>query len=191
MSGWPFDPLPMFGFDIVDADPPWRFEVYSEKGEAKSPMAQYECMNMEQIKALPVGHLVGSDSWCFLWTIAPMLDCGFDVLRAWGFQYVSRINWQKKTINGKNRMGPGYVVRTLDETILIGKCGSPQYCNALPSSFPGLAREHSRKPDEYYEMLDSRFLTPSARRVRLFARESRPGWSSWGNEATKFDEVAA
>jgi N6-adenosine-specific RNA methylase IME4 len=189
MSAWPFDPLPMFGFDAVVMDSPARFETYSQKGEAKSPQAQYATMTDEEILALPVGDLVAGPGWCFLWTMAPKLDFGVDCLRAWGFRYVSTLAWIKVTVNDKVRMGPGYVVRTMHENVLIGAVGKPDYERALPSIFRGLAREHSRKPDEFYTLVD-RFLPPHYRRADVFARQSRPGWTTWGNEATKFNEAA-
>ena len=174
----------MFAFDVIEADPPWRFELYSEKGEEKSPQAQYACMSLDDIKALPVGHLCGSDSWLFLWTIAPMLDAGFDVLRAWGYVYVTRLTWAKVTVNGKPRMGPGYVARTLDETVLVAKIGRPKMAKPLPSLFQGVAREHSRKPDEQYPLIEACSPGPY---LEMFARQSfSDKWDTWGQESDKF-----
>ena len=186
---WSFEPLPLFGFDVVVIDPAWSFELRSEKGEAKSPQAHYACMSIGDIKALPVGQLVGADSWCFLWTSAPMLDLGFECLKAWEFSYKTRLSWRKVTRNGKVRVGPGYVVRTHHEDILVGAIGHPTYRCALPSLFDGIAREHSRKPDEFYSLVED--FAPDARRVDVFARQLRPNWTVWGNETSKFAEAAA
>lgn len=181
-----FDDLPLFGFDLVVADPPWHFDLYSEQGDDKSPQKHYETMHIEAIKTMRVGDLVGANSWLMLWTSAPALDQGFEVLKAWGFRYVSRFSWRKTTALGKKRMGPGYVVRTLHEDILIGAVGRPRCCGALPSLFDGVAREHSRKPEEFYSMVER--FAPDARRLDLFARQSRAGWTTHGHEARKFDD---
>jgi N6-adenosine-specific RNA methylase IME4 len=176
----------MFGFDAVVVDSPANFDTYSEKGEAKSPQAQYETMTDAEILAMPVGDLVAAPAWCFLWTMAPKLDFGVDCLRAWGFRYVSTTAWIKVTVNDKVRWGPGYVVRTMHENVLIGAVGKPKYQGALPSIFRGVAREHSRKPEEFYTLMDG-FLPPNYRRADIFSRQSRPGWQKFGKESTKFD----
>lgn len=183
-----FAGLPLFGFDLVVADPPWSFELRSAAGEDKSAQAHYACMDLDAIKALPVGHLVGCHSWLFLWATAPMLPHALGVMAAWGFTYRTRLSWRKLTPAGKPRLGTGYVVRTLHEDILVGAIGSPAYAKALPSLFDGVAREHSRKPDEFFRLAEA--FAPNARRLDLFSRETRSGWRAWGNEAAKFDAPA-
>ena len=183
---WPFDPLRPFSFDVCVADPPWSFSLYSDKGEEKSPQAHYDCMPIEDIAALPVGDLVGADSWLLLWATAPMLPQALMVMTRWGFAYKTTVAWRKVTRNKKPAMGPGYVARTMHENVLIGACGSPEYRRALPSIFDGVRRQHSRKPDEFYELVD-RFAMPWARKLDLFSRQSRPDWTSWGKEKGKFD----
>lgn len=185
---WPFAPFAPFGFDLIVADPPWLVEMRTAKGETKAPQAHYSCMPIEAISALPVGHLAAPDCWLLLWTSAPLLDRAFDVMRDWGFTYTSRIAWRKCTVNDKTRVGPGYVVRTMHEDVLIGKIGKPPLGTAFPSFFDGLAREHSRKPEEFYALVDR--FAPDARKLDLFSRQNRPGWDSWGFEVGKFDEGA-
>lgn len=187
MSG-AFSNLPLFGFDVVVADPPWLYDLRSSNGEAKSPQAHYSCMPLDAIKDLRVGDLVGMNSWLFLWITAPLLPKGIDVMSAWGFTYKTTIIWRKTTASGKVRVGPGYVARTMHEQVLIGAIGAPAYTKALPSIFDGLAREHSRKPDEFYRLVEG--FAPNARRLDLFTRESRPGWSAYGDQSTKFDTPA-
>ncbi|MDB5597402.1 MAG: hypothetical protein JWM36_4363 [Hyphomicrobiales bacterium] len=186
---WPFGDMRPFSFDLVVADPPWQFDLRSSNGEEKSPQKHYGCMPMEAIKALPVGHLVGMNSWLFLWATAPLLPRCLETMTAWGFDYRTTIAWRKTTVNGKVRVGPGYVARTMHEIVLIGAIGRPAYSRALPSIFDGIARQHSRKPDEFYALIDR--FAPHARKLDLFSRQSRDNWSTWGNQATKFDEVAA
>jgi len=183
---WPLAPLRPFSFDVIAADPPWAFSLYSEEGEEKSAQAHYDCMPIDEIAALPVGHLVGAHSWLLLWATAPMLPQALRVMSAWGFSFKTTIAWRKVTRNGKQAMGTGYVARTMHENVLIGACGKPEYRRALPSIFDGVRRQHSRKPDEFYRLVDG-FAMPHARKLDLFSRESRPGWESWGRETGLFD----
>jgi N6-adenosine-specific RNA methylase IME4 len=108
------------------------------------------------------------------------------VAQAWGFRPISEIVWLKRYPSGKARVGTGYRVRTMHEPILVCTVGNPQH-KPFPSTFDGVAREHSRKPDEFYNLVLSH--TPRAfRRADLFSRETRPGFEGWGNEHGKFDE---
>lgn len=187
VEGWPFGPLRMLGYDLIVADPPWDFRLYSEAGEAKSAHAHYDCMTPEEIKALPVGLLAGRDCLLALWTTGWAMATGLatDVVRAWGFAPVTEIVWRKTTRTGKVRMGPGYRARTMHEPVLIAKIGNPVH-GALPSLFDGVAREHSRKPDEFYDLIRSK-TKHMLHRVDLFSREMRPGFEGWGREHGKFD----
>lgn len=182
---WPFGGLRMFGYDVIVADPPWDFETYSEEGWEKSAHAHYECLSVERIMAFPV-HLLARDRALLL-----MYSCGWAVAngdaqrvaRAWGFEPVTLFNWKKVTKNGKVRLGPGYRVRTTDEPILVCKIGNPKHKPFR--SFDGIAREHSRKPDEFYQQVLR--CTPNAFRADLFSRETRAGFDGWGLEHGKFD----
>lgn len=173
-------------FTTLVADPPWRFTAFSDKGYEKSAQKHYDCMSIGDICAMPVASIAAKDCVLFLWTSAPMLDVGLDVLKAWGFKYKSRISWLKMTASGKVRMGPGYLSRTMHEDVLIATRGKSVVTKAFPSIFQGLAREHSRKPDEFYDMVVERCPGPY---IDIFGRQSRDGWSVWGNEAEKFDIV--
>ena len=195
MTDWPFGALLPFCADLIECDPPWAYALRSPKGEGKSAQAHYECMPLDAIKALPVNQLARRDCWLFLWATAPMLPQALNVMGAWGFTYKTRLAWRKMTKPGKNgepgkvRTGPGYIVRTQHEDVLIGCVGEPHYAKALPSLIDGVAREHSRKPEEFYSLVEA--FAPRAYRAALFSRQSRPGWQTWGNETTKFDGEAA
>jgi N6-adenosine-specific RNA methylase IME4 len=184
------DDLPLFGFDCIVADPPWHLALWSEKGEGKAPQAHYKCLSTEIIAQMRVNDHAARDCWLFLWATNPMLRDAFSVLDSWGFRYVTSIAWRKTTVNGKDRWGPGYVARTIHEPILIGKVGEPRMIRAIPGLFPGRAREHSRKPDEFYDLL-SRFLPRGARVLDLFSRTERPGITAWGDETGKFEGTQA
>jgi N6-adenosine-specific RNA methylase IME4 len=147
-------------------------------------------MSLDAIKALQVGLLARGDCLLLLWTCGWAMATGQaqEVVRAWGFTPQSEMVWRKLTASGKPRMGTGYRVRTLHEPILVATIGHPTH-KPLPSLFDGIAREHSRKPDEFYDIVAEH--TPTAmRRADLFARETRPGFDGWGNEAGKFDASA-
>lgn len=186
---WVFDPLQPHSFDIICADPPWHFKVRNEKtGIKKSAQAHYSVMSVDDIAALPVHELAARDAVLLLWVPAPLLPSGIACMKHWGFVYRTNLVWRKVTKNGKNRWGPGFWARTLHEQVLLGTVGDPfrKLCQkAFPSLFDGVAREHSRKPSEFYDLVDQCL---DGRKVDLFARESRPGWETWGLERTKYDE---
>ncbi|MFY9293324.1 MAG: MT-A70 family methyltransferase [Methylorubrum rhodinum] len=187
---WPFDPLAPLGFDLIMADPPWRFSLRSFKGEGKSAQAQYACMSLDAIKALPVGHLARGDAILWLWATNPMLPQALDVMAAWGFRFVTAGAWVKTTASGKLAFGTGYVLRSASEPFLIGKFGRPVTGRAVRSAMVAIAREHSRKPDDAYAAAEA--LAPRAlRRADLFSRETRLGWDAWGFESGKFDAPTA
>lgn len=182
---WPFGELRPFSAGFLSIDPPWAYELYSEAGNQKAASAQYETMSLNDIRALPVGHLATDECVLALW------GCGWmrptereSVMTAWGFTYKTELVWRKVTRNGKVRMGPGYRARTMHETIYIGVIGNPTH-KAFPSLFDGIAREHSRKPAEWYRLVDKLF--PNITKIDVFSRESRSNWMTWGREATKFD----
>lgn len=189
MTAWPFSPHKPRSFDVISADPPWAFKSYTDEISPKSAAAHYDLMSIEEILALPVGGLAARDAWLFLWTSAPLLDRGFDVLRAWGFHYCTRFSWRKVTLGGNPRPGLGFVVRSYHEDVLIGKIGAPAYSAALDSLFDGVARQHSRKPEEFYRRIED--FAPDARRIDLFSRARRRGWRHWGREVGKFDQESA
>jgi len=186
---WFFDPLFPLHYEHIVIDPPWGFDLYSEEGAKKSALAKYELMKDADILSLPVGSLASMNCLLYCWATAPQLPLAIECVKAWGFQYKSFLLWRKTTASGKVRMGPGYRVRTTGEIVVVATLGNPKQSAVPQTIFDGIAREHSRKPDEFYAICDR--VMPHARRADIFARESRAGWHSFGNEATKFDEVAA
>jgi N6-adenosine-specific RNA methylase IME4 len=185
---WQFGALKMFGYDLIVADPPWRFDLFREEtGSEKGPAHHYGTMALEDIKALRVGDLAGKDCLLLLWTCGWAMATGQaqDVARAWGFQPKSEIIWNKRTATGKWRLGTGYRVRTMHEPILLCTVGNPIHA-AFPSAFDGLAREHSRKPEKFYQLIDKHAPLLKGR-ADLFSRATRKGWDGWGFEVGKFD----
>lgn len=109
------------------------------------------------------------------------------MLTAWGFAYKTGGHWAKMTKHGKQAFGTGYILRCAGEPFLIGTRGQPKTSRSVRSVIFGPIREHSRKPDEAFTEAEK--LMPDARRIEVFSRQRRPGWSNWGNEADKFEEV--
>jgi N6-adenosine-specific RNA methylase IME4 len=177
---WFFDPLPMFGFDVCVVDPPTSFALYSEKGNRKSASAQYKTMPWEALAAMPVGNLVRANGIILLWACPPTLDKSMELLKVWGALYKTELVWPK------GRMGTGYRSRGMHESVLLGVFGNEhQVHDAFYGVIKGKARGHSRKPDEFYDAIIQR--TPGLDRCDIFARQSRDGFATWGDEQTKFD----
>jgi N6-adenosine-specific RNA methylase IME4 len=145
-------------------------------------------MSIEDIKAQPVLDLASTDCVLWLWAVNPMLPHAIAVMAAWGFEFKTAGTWLKTTVHGKIAFGTGYVLRSSNEPFLIGTRGKPKTSKSVRSGFTGLAREHSRKPEEAYRAAE--LLMPSARRLELYSRTNRPGWDHFGNEAGKFGEAA-
>lgn len=193
---WPFDHLTPMKYGAILVDPPWSYAMWSENGFAKSPEAHYATMSIDEIAALPVGHLAGPDCLLFMWSTWPHGDLAMDILRhSWGFTYVTGGVWTKRTRNWNVCMGTGYVMRSASEPFFIGKIGRPKVRSRsernvivapeeIPDQIEGIRREHSRKPPEMRQMIDR--LLPDVWGCELFAREPWEGRDIWGNEPCKF-----
>jgi N6-adenosine-specific RNA methylase IME4 len=142
-------------------------------------------METEDISALPVAGIAASDAALFMWTTAAHLPEALRVIGAWGFEYVTCAVWVK------DKPGPGHWVRNQHELLLIARRGdmpTPLPADRPPSVIPAPRREHSRKPDEAYEVIERMY--PDLPRIELFARNARAGWAAWGNQTEKFDVTA-
>jgi N6-adenosine-specific RNA methylase IME4 len=196
---------PAGGFSLIMADPPWSYEMRSEKGYAKAPEAQYATMPLAEIAAMPVELLAAEDCLLWLWAVNPQLPHAIEVLAAWGFTFKTAGTWLKRSTRGKVSFGTGYILRSANEPFLIGTRGKPKTTRSTRSAvishderirgmegdwplgtitIEAAAREHSRKPDEAFRAAEE--LMPEVRRLELFSREKRRGWASWGNEVEKF-----
>lgn len=185
MSAWFWDHLKPNHYDLIVADFPWPHEHWGEK--ATEVARPYDVMTIEEIMAAPVGALATDNTLLLHWIVAPQLDIGIECLKAWGFTYRSFMHWRKVSQWGMPLMGQGKRVRTMGELCLIGTIGEPKH-KPFRGDFPGIRREHSRKPESFYDNID-KYCPNLTRRADLFGRQSRPGWDVFGNEATKFDEV--
>lgn len=184
-----FKDMPLFRYGMIMADPPWLYENWSDAGEGKNAAAQYDCMTLEDLKKLPVGHLAAPDCILWLWATNPLLPQAFELMSAWGFQFKTAGHWSKKTSTGKQAFGTGYILRCAGEPFLIGVNGSPWTAKNVRSVIEGPLREHSRKPDEAFQAAES--LCGDVPRLELFSRQERTGWDVFGNEVERFGEAAA
>jgi N6-adenosine-specific RNA methylase IME4 len=176
--------IPLFRYGLIMADPAWKFENWSAKGEDKSASAHYRCMSLEDIKQLPVGHYAAKDCLLWLWATNPMLRVAFDVIDSWGFRFVTAGHWVKRTKTGKLAFGTGYALRCAGEPFLLASNGSPETANNVRSVIEGQVREHSRKPAEAY--VEAERLCGDVPRLEMFSRQERSGWDVFGDEVSKF-----
>ena len=183
--------LPSGPWDLIYADPPWKFDYALPSVGQNIEGRHYECMDLEGICRLPVAEMVAKDAVLMLWSVSPKLEEALTVMRTWGFSYRQQIVWEKLTPLGKQNSGMGHWVRGNHETLLLGIRGNP---GAPPdrgkrphSVFRAPRRRHSEKPDEVYEFLDGMF-PHLQKRLELFARKTHPGWVAWGLEIN--DEIS-
>jgi N6-adenosine-specific RNA methylase IME4 len=173
-------------FATVLADPPWRFTNRTGKmAPEHKRLSRYGTMTFEEIMALPVQNLVLPTAHLYLWCPNALLPQGLEVMKAWGFSYKSNIVWHKvRKDGGSDGRGVGFYFRNVTELILFGVKGKSARTLAPGRRQVNLLatrkREHSRKPDEQYEIIETCSSGPF---LELFARGTRKGWVSWGNQA--------
>ncbi len=176
-------------FSTILADPPWQFQNRTGKmAPEHKRLNRYGTMELDDIKALPVSDVVTDTAHLYLWVPNALLPEGIEVLRSWGFQYKSNLVWHKiRKDGGPDGRGVGFYFRNVTELILFGVRG--KNARTLPpgrSQVNFLAtrkREHSRKPDELYPLIEACSPGPF---LEMFARGSRSGWSTWGNQADEY-----
>lgn len=177
-------------FGTILADPPWRFANRTGKmAPEHQRLNRYGTMDLEDIKALPVGLVAAEKSHLYLWVPNALLMEGLEVMKAWGFEYKSNIIWHKiRKDGGPDGRGVGFYFRNVTEIVLFGIRGKGARTLAPGRSqvnyLATRKREHSRKPDEIFDLIESCSFEP---RLEIFARGPRKGWSVWGNEAEVYD----
>jgi N6-adenosine-specific RNA methylase IME4 len=173
-------------FATVLADPPWRFTNRTGKmAPEHRRLSRYGTMTVDEIASLPVPRIVAATAHLYLWVPNALLPEGLRVLQAWGFEYKTNVIWHKlRKDGGSDGRGVGFYFRNVTEMVLFGVRGK----NARTLS-PGRRqvnyigtrkREHSRKPDEQYPIIEACSPGPY---LELFARGTRPNWATWGNQA--------
>lgn len=175
-------------FHTIMADPPWRFQNRTGKiAPEHKRLTRYETMTTEDVCALPVSTLAANPSHLYLWVPNALLPDGLAVMKAWGFDYKSNIVWHKiRKDGGSDGRGVGFYFRNVTEVLLFGVRGKNARTLAPGRSQVNMMqtrkREHSRKPDEQYDIIESCSKGPY---LELFARGTRPGWTYWGNQANE------
>lgn len=198
-------PLQAGRYRVIYADPPWRFATYSDKGKGRSAEAHYDCLTIDEIKAMPVREWAANDAVLLLWGTDPLLPRALEVIEAWGFTYKTvGFYWVKLNRSVARRPSPdlfdgnrqllserdfftglGFWTRANPEPCLLATRGHPKRrAGDVPKLLLAPRREHSRKPDEAYARIERLLPGPY---LELFARQSRPGWDSFGNQPDLFD----
>ena len=163
-------PLPTGPFQVIVADPPWRYESGNN--------LPYPTMGIEEIMGLAASDIADEDAILWLWTTNAHLRVAFDVVKSWGFEYKTLLTWVK------DRMGTGEWLRGQTEHCLLATRGKPVFIHGNHTTvLKALRREHSRKPEEFYILVEA---TCPGSKVELFARQARAGWQAFGNQTDLF-----
>lgn len=176
-------------FSTIVADPPWQFTNRTGKvAPEHKRLNRYETLTLEDIKSIPVSNATKDTAHLYLWVPNALLPEGLEVLKAWGFKYKSNIIWYKiRKDGGPDGRGVGFYFRNVTEILLFGvkgknartlKAGRTQ-TNIISTR----KREHSRKPDEQYNIFESCSNEPF---LEMFSRGKRKGWTCWGNQTEEY-----
>lgn len=201
---WPFGAMVPGSYAAIVADPPWHFRArtplqMSNWTSRRDAEKHFTVMGTEDIMRLPVRDLAAPDAHLFLWVTGPCLPQAFEVIHAWGFRYSAvAFTWVKlkrshnphqlrvlPSMEHDLHVGLGLTTRKNAEFCLLARRGNARRLSKkVREIIMAPVREHSRKPDEAFARVEQYCAGPYA---DLFSRESRPGWTCWGNEAGKFD----
>lgn len=191
------------GWACILADPPWSFDAYSGDGGTPHRTAEdhYPTMSLDDIAALPVRDVVAKDAAMFMWVVGSHLNQAMALGQEWGFEFnTDAFYWIKQKLIAADqidlftgdiappRMGFGYWTRKQVEPCLLFTRGKPKRLSkGVRQAIIEPRREHSRKPDCQYDLIEALVAGP---RLELFSRTDRPGWVSWGRDAGKFGKAA-
>lgn len=176
-------------FGTILADPPWQFQNRTGKiAPEHHRLSRYPTMDLADICALPVAGCAAETAHLYMWVPNALLPDGLRVMEAWGFQYKSNLVWHKiRKDGGSDGRGVGFYFRNVTELILFGTRGKNARTEAPGRSQVNMIqtrkREHSRKPDEQYDLIEACSSGPY---LELFARGPRVGWTVWGNQSDTY-----
>lgn len=176
-------------FSTILADPPWQFQNRTGKmAPEHKRLSRYPTLTLDEIKEIPVKDVASDSAHLYLWVPNALLKEGLEVMEAWGFTYKTNLIWYKvRKDGGPDRRGVGFYFRNVTEIILFGVRGKNVRTLAPGRSQENMIvkqkREHSRKPDEQYELIEACSKGPF---LEMFARGSRHGWDCWGNQADDY-----
>ena len=177
-------------FATILADPPWQFQNRTGKmAPEHKRLSRYATMTLDDILAMPITEVAADTAHLYLWVPNALLPEGLRVMEAWGFQYKSNIVWHKvRKDGGPDGRGVGFYFRNTTELVLFGVRGKNARTLAPGRSqvniLRTMKREHSRKPDEMYDLVEACSPGPF---LELFARGTRDGWTGWGNQADQYE----
>ena len=176
-------------FRTILADPPWQFQNRTGKmAPEHKRLSRYPTMTLPEICDLPVQAIVADTAHLYLWVPNALLPEGLKVMENWGFSYKSNLIWYKiRKDGGPDRRGVGFYFRNVTEVLLFGVRGpnarTLQPGRTQENILSSRKREHSRKPDEQYALIEGCSPGP---RLEMFARGPRPGWTVWGNQSDDY-----
>ena len=177
-------------FYTVLADPPRQFKNRTGKmAPEHKRLNRYPTLSLEEIKAIPVADVLQETAHLYLWVPNALLAEGLEVMKAWGFEYKTNLVWYKvRKDGGPDRRGVGFYFRNVTELILFGVRGKNartlQPGRSQENIIVSRKREHSRKPDEQYKIIESCSPGPY---IEMFARGPREGWTVWGNQSEDYE----
>lgn len=179
--------FPQGRYGAILADPPWSFKSWSGKTGTPHRTANdhYTTTATTDLKDLPVASVAAKDCALFMWVVDSHIGEAIDLGRAWGFEIKTKaFTWVKTTEAGTPRIGMGYWTRKQTEICLMFTRGKPKRKDmGVRELIMSPRREHSRKPDEQYERIERLVAGPY---LELFARQTWPGWTAWGNQTDTF-----
>jgi len=176
-------------FSTILADPPWQFQNRTGKmAPEHKRLSRYPTMKLQEIKDLPVEAIAEDRAHLYLWVPNALLAEGMQVMVNWGFKYKTNLIWYKiRKDGGPDRRGVGFYFRNVTEMILFGVRGKNirtlQPGRSQENIISSHKREHSRKPDEQYNLIESCSWGPY---LELFGRGTRKGWITWGNQSEEY-----
>lgn len=174
-------------YQIILADPPWSYKVWSNKGKGRSAESHYHTMEAQSIRNMPIKDIADKNAVLLMWVTYPCLEEGLELIKAWGFKYKTcAFSWVK--MNKKSNtpfVGMGYYTRANNEICLLATKGKPlqRQSRSVQQVIISPIREHSRKPDEVRDRIVALF--GELPRIELFCRHPEKGWDSMGNELTE------
>lgn len=176
-------------YSTILADPPWQFQNRTGKmAPEHKRLTRYQTLTLQEIKDIPVATAIKETAHLYLWVPNALLAEGLQVMESWGFTYKTNLIWYKiRKDGGPDRRGVGFYFRNVTEIILFGvrgkKARTLQPGRSQENIISSQKREHSRKPDEQYTLIESCSPGPY---LEMFARGNRANWSNWGNEVDEY-----
>lgn len=171
--------FPKGKYNTIVVDPPWPVKKLTHKARPRQVNMDYKTMSLDEIQALPVSTIADDNCWLFLWSTQKFLFDAKPILESWGFHHLLTMAWEKTY--GKSAGMPLFGFRWNIEFILVGYKTKPELWPSrplIPAGFQAENIKHSQKPDKFYDMI----MPLGDKRIELFARRQREGWTVWGDE---------